>query len=269
MTVPRPKFGPPRNPFGRFAWAVAQLPRAFWWQVRSAELRKLFFLPTIITVIVGFALLGGAAVASGTLVTMQHHDGNAAVVAVGVTLEFLLAFAVLSAAAVFITWHAQSAISAPAFERMTLVVQRDVDGSAPEPAVGALEVMRRALRGFFPRLRSLVLWALTAIAGAALVLVPVFGPVLALGAQVIIASLFLAHGTITDNRTRLGLPRRLLLAEPALVLGLALGLVPLVLLPPLLFFCGGPVAIAGALVALGSRRSDAEDLADRSAHDQP
>jgi uncharacterized protein involved in cysteine biosynthesis len=250
-------FGPPRNPFGRFAWAVVQVPRAFWWQLRDGALRKLFLLPTVLTVLVGSALMVGAAIASGAVVGHFEHAGNATIAAVSMTLEFLLVFAISAAAALFITWHAQSAIAAPAFERMTLHVQRVIEGDAPAPSVGALEVMRRALRGLLPRLRSLIAWALTAAAGATLIFVPVVGPVLAVGAQAVIAALFLSHGTITDNRTRLGLPRRLLLVEPALVLGLALGLLPLVLVPPLLFFCGGPVAIAGALVALGSRRNEA------------
>lgn len=261
----------PKNPFARFAWALVQLPRAFWWQISDGELRRLLLLPTILTVVIGIALIIGAAVLSGTIIAWTHSQEGAHVAAVAVTFEYLLLFAVLSLAAIFLTWHAQSAFAAPAFERMTLHVQRKLDGDAPEPNIGALEVMRRALRALFPRVRSLILWALTAAAGATLVFVPVIGAPLAIGVQALIAALFLAHGTITDNRTRLGLPRRFLLKEPALMLGLSVGLVPLVLVPPILLFSGGPIAIGGAFVALGARaeKSEAEDLPDGTARNQP
>lgn len=252
----------PRNPLGRLAWAFAQLPRAYWWQVRDAELRRLLLLPTIVTLVVGLGLIVAAAIFSSTL-----FDGNEGARA-WVTVERLLAFAILSVGAIFLTWHAQSALAAPAFERMALHVQRTLDGTAPQPSIGALEVIRRTVRALFPRVRSLIAWALTAAAGATLIFVPVVGAPLALGAQALIAALFLAHGTITDNRARLGLPRKFLLKEPALTLGLAIALVPLVLVPPVLLLSGGPIAIAGALVGLGAR-SRTEDLPERAAHDQP
>jgi hypothetical protein len=102
--------------------------------------------------------------------------------------------------------------------------------------------------------RRLFAWALSSAAAYLLVLVPGAGPVLVVVAQTAIAALFLAHGTIVENRARLGLPRMLLVREPALVMGLALALSPLVLFPPLMVVTGGPVAIAGALVALGAAR---------------
>jgi uncharacterized protein involved in cysteine biosynthesis len=100
----------------------------------------------------------------------------------------------------------------------------------------------------------IVSWLLSTIAALTLVLVPVVGPVLVIVVQTVIGALFLSHSVITDNRVRLGLPRRLLLREPAVVLGLATALTPLLLLPPLMIFAGGPVAIAGALVAVGTQR---------------
>jgi uncharacterized protein involved in cysteine biosynthesis len=250
---------------GAFLWASLQGPRAVLWQVRERELRSLALLPAVLTVVCGAGLLVGAVLAAGALTGLlsreAHGFGEAGL---RLLLQALLT-GVLMLAATFLAWHLQSAIAAAMYERMALYVQRHVLGESPLPAIGTVEVLKRTLRSVFPRVRSLVAWALTALAGLGLVLVPVVGPVLAVGAQVAIAALFLAHGTITDNRERLGLPRRFLLAEPALVLGLALALTPLVLVPPLLLVFGGPVAIAGAFVALGSAARRAEPLATDAA----
>jgi len=248
----RATFGPPRNAFGAFGWAVVQLPRALWWQVRERELRALTLAPVLWTLIAGVTGLVGAVIAAGPL--------SAALIAepawLQLTLRVVLTF-VLALLAVLLTWQLQGALAAPSLERMALFVQREVTGDAPPPESGALLAMKKALTGFFPSVRRLFAWALTAALGLTLVLVPVVGPVLVIVAQTAVAALFLAHGAIVQNRARLGLPRRFVLAEPALVLGLAVSCVPLVLVPPLLLFVGSTVHVAGALVSLGWQRRSA------------
>lgn len=250
----REDFGPPGNAVGAFFWAALQVPRALVWQVRERELRRHALMPLVVTFVVGLALVLGAVGAAGPLegLLLPRGEGLGASVtwlAVRVALT-----AVLMVLAALLTWHLQSAIASAWLERMTLYVQREVNGDAPAPATGTLEVAKRAARGVFPRVRGLVVWALTAGASAALILVPVAGPVLVVAAQAAIGAGFLAHAVVTDNRARLGLPRRLLLREPALLLGLTLALAPLTVVPPLLFVLSGPVAIAGAMVALGAQR---------------
>lgn len=252
--TPREKFGPPRAAAGAFGWAALQLPRAVVWQLRERELRKLMVAPALVTMLVGAALLVAAVVGAGLLQDgwMQPGSGffgSVAFIAVRVALT-----AVLVVAAALTTLQLQGAIAAASLERMALYVQRAVDGDAPPPAMGTLAVVKAAVKTLVPSVKRLVAWGLSALAAVTLVLVPVVGPVLVVVTQTAIGALFLAHGTITDNRARLGLPRKLLLKEPALVLGLAVALAPLVLVPPLMLFAGGPVAIAGAMVAVGSRR---------------
>ena len=257
----RADFGPPRFGLFAFFWAVLQLPRAVLWQLREKELRSLAVLPALVTLLVGAALTTVAVVGAEPLLAQMMTQGTGMLAeAAWITARVLLTLVLVAVAAV-LTWHVQSFIADAYLERMALYVQRVVDGAAPEPSKGALHVLHSAARGFFPRVKRLVAWALSAVAAATLVLIPSVGPVLAVAAQTAIAVLFLAHGTIADNRARLGLPRLLLVREPALVLGLALSLVPLVLLPPLMLVSGGPVAIAGALVALGARRRRGQDVA--------
>lgn len=245
----RETFGPPRPALGAFAWAVVQLPRALWWQLRERELRALTVAPAVWTVVVGLVAAISAVLGAGPLTDLfvpaaawWHLIARA-----------LLTFVLLVAAALG-TWQLQSAIAAPSLERMTLFVQRAVLGGAPPAPNGLTSALRKAISGALPNARRLSAWVLSAALAATLVLVPVVGPLLVLPAQAVVAAVFLAHGAITDNRERLGLPRRLLLREPALVLGLAVACVPLMLFPPLLLFAGGTVQIAGALVALGCHR---------------
>jgi hypothetical protein len=211
-------------------------------------------LPGAVTLTVGAALTVASFLVAGPLegLLMQHRPGllgGAAWLAVRILL-----LALLLLASGLATWQLQGAIASAYLERMALYVQQEVEGQAPAPAVGPAQVVRKAAMGVLPRVKGLVAWALSALAATTLILVPGVGPILVMAAQAAIASGFLAHGAIADNRERLGLPPRLLLREPASVLGLALGLVPLVLVPPLLMFAGGPVTIAGALVALGIHR---------------
>ena len=210
--------------------------------------------------LVGGALTAAAIFGAGPL--LEHFMTRGTGVLAGVAyvtarIVFTLVLVVLAAVA---TWHVQGLIADAFLERMALCVQRVVDGEAPEPEKGALHVLRSAALGFFPRVRRIVAWLLTTAAAASLILVPTFGPVLVVVAQTAISALFLAHGTIADNRGRLGLPRLLLVREPALVLGLAVSLSPLLLVPPLMLVTGGPVAIARA-VALGARRRRAGSAA--------
>jgi len=161
---------------------------------------------------------------------------------------------VLVIGAMLTTWQLQGAFAAASLERMALHVQKVVLGSAPAPAIGTSAIVKRAVLGVFPSVRRLVVWALTSVAAVTFVLMPVVGAVLVVVAQTAIGALFLAHGAIADNRDRLRLPRRLLLREPALLLGYALACVPLVLFPPALLFASGPVSVGGSLVALGAHR---------------
>lgn len=250
----REHFGPPRNAAGAFAWAALQLPRALVWQVRERELRQHALAPLLVTLFVGLALVTGAVFAAGPLEAALLHRGEGLGASVTWLAVRVALTAVLVMLAVLVTWHAQSAIASAWLERMTLYVQREVTGDAPAPATGTLEVAKRAARGVFPRVKGLVAWALSAAASAALILVPVAGPVLVVAAQALIGAGFLAHAVVTDNRERLGLPKRLVLREPALWLGLTVALAPLTLVPPLLLVLSGPVAIAGAMVALGAQR---------------
>lgn len=246
----RADFGPPRNPVGAFGWAALQLPRAVLWQWRERELRTLTFVPALVTLAFGLAAVVAAVLGAGPLTgVLVAHGALAVLTRVVLTVVLLLAAALL-------TWQLQSALAAPALERMALYVQREVTGEAPVPTEALSTVLRKAVTGFFPSLRRIVAWALGALAGLTLVLVPVVGPVLVVVVQVALAAVFLAHQTITENRARLGLPRRLVLREPALVLGLAVACVPIFLVPGLMLFANGPVSIAGALVALGTRRRE-------------
>lgn len=250
----RPTFGPPRNAPGAFGWAALQLPRALLWQVRERRLRGLAFLPALLTL--GLGSLGAllSLLSAGPLQALLFHRapglfGTATWLTIRVGLTVLLLVGALLTA-----WHLQGAIASAALERMALHVQREVLGEAPPPTLDAARVVKRAVLGVLPSLRRLVVWALSSLSAMTLILVPVAGPVLVVVAQTAIGALFLAHGAIADNRDRLGLPRRLLLREPALLLGYALACVPLLLFPPALFFAAGPVHIGGALVALGAHR---------------
>lgn len=250
----REHFGPPKNPLGAFAWSAVQLPRAVLWQWREKELRALMVAPALVTFLVGLALLVAAVLGAGALQDTLLHLGDGGLASLAAVALRVALTAVLVVAALLVTLQLQGAIAAASLERMALYVQRTIEGDAPPPAMGTLAVVKTAVRTLFPTAKRLVIWALSALVAATLVLVPVVGPVLVVVTQTAIGVLFLAHGTITDNRARLGLPRRFLLREPALVLGFAVVLVPLVLVPPLMLLFGGPVAIAGALVAVGSKR---------------
>lgn len=250
----RERFGPPRSSIGAFFWAALQLPRALAWQLREKELRAHALAPLLVTFFVGAALIVAAIVGAGPLEAALLTRGEG----VGATLGWVAARVALTVVLIVValgaTWQLHGAIASAWLERMALFVQLQISGEAPPATVGALEVVRRAALGVFPRVKGLVAWLLSTIAAVTLILVPGFGPVLVIAAQAALAAGFLAHSTITENRARLGLPRRLLLREPALLLGLALALVPLVLVPPLLLVAGGPISIAGALVALGMQR---------------
>ncbi|MGC4114555.1 MAG: EI24 domain-containing protein [Myxococcales bacterium] len=250
----RAKFGPPTFGLLAFFWALLQFPRALLWQLRERELRKLAMLPNVVTLAVGTALAAAAVLGAEPLLAQLMTRGTGVLAGAAWMSARIVLTLVLVAAAAVLTWHVQSFIADPFLERMALYVQRVVDGDAPLPEKGALHVLRSAALGVFPRVKRFVAWALSSLAAVTLVLVPTVGPVLVVVAQTAIASLFLAHGTIVENRARLGLPRLFLVKEPALVLGLALALSPLVLIPPLMLVTGGPVAIAGALVALGAKR---------------
>lgn len=250
----RPAFGPPKQPVAAFLWAAVQLPRALLWQLREPRLRALAVFPAVVAFGIGMTLSVLAVISEEPL----HHllatrtpgaVGNAAWFAERLVLTLVMLIGVI-----FATWQLQSAVAGAALERMALYVQREINGVAPDAKVGTLEVVKRAALGFIPRVGRIISWLLSTIAALTLVLVPVIGPVLVLVVQTIIGACFLAHSVITDNRERLGLPRRLLLKEPALVLGLATALAPLLLVPPLMLVAGGPVAIAGALVAVGTQR---------------
>jgi uncharacterized protein involved in cysteine biosynthesis len=252
----RERFGPPRQPIGAFAWALLQLPRAAWWQLREKELRALALAPALITFAIGMVLTIGAIFAVEPILTWWSDKSPGVLGEVTWIAERVVLTVVLLIGAALATWQLQGAIASAPLERMTLYVERVVNGTAPPPKVGPLEVVKRAARGLFPRTARIVAWLLSTVAALLLIAVPVVGPVLVVVVQTAIGALFLAHGAIADNRERLGLPRKLLLKEPALVLGLAVAVVPLVLFPPAMVLSGGPVAIAGALVALGSRRRE-------------
>lgn len=253
----RATFGPPRNAFGAFGWATLQLPRALLWQVRERELRGLAFVPALLTFGLGATGCVLALLSAGPLQELLFDRapglfGAATWLAIRIGLTTLLLVGALLTA-----WQLQGAIASAALERMALHVQRVVLGDAPAPAIDARAVVKRAVVGLFPSVRRLTLWALSSIAAMTLILVPVVGAALVVIVQTALGALFLAHGAITDNRDRLGLPRRLLLKEPALLLGYALACVPLVLFPPALLFVAGPVSIGGAMVAVGQTRRSA------------
>ncbi len=250
----RAEFGPPRNPFGAFAWALVQLPRAGVWLVRERELRGLAFMPALVTFGVGFLLSVIAVMSAAPLQELLLDRAPGALGGVTWLVTRVVLTVVLVIGALLTSWQLQGAFAAAGLERMALHVQKVVDGAAPAASIGTSAIVKRAVLGVFPSVRRLVLWALTSFAALTLVLVPVVGPVLVVVAQTAIGALFLAHGAIADNRDRLGLPRRLLLREPALLLGYALACVPLVLFPPVLLFVSGPVGIGGTLVALGAAR---------------
>lgn len=250
----RAAFGPPRHAVGAFAWAVVQLPRAVLWQLRERELRQQALMPVLVSLGVAVLLIVAAVMAAGPLEALLLDRAPGALGAVTWVATRVVLTIVLIVGALLASWQLQGALTAAGLERMALHVQRVVSGDAPSPTMGAVEVVKRAALGVIPSVRRLLLWALTSVAAVGLMLVPVAGPVLVIVAQAGIAALFLAHGAIADNRDRLGLPRRLLLREPALLLGYTVACVPLVLVPPLLFFAMGPVAVGGALVALGAQR---------------
>jgi uncharacterized protein involved in cysteine biosynthesis len=259
------RFGPPRFGLFAFGWAALQPLRAAFWQFRFAELRALALQPVLLTMGLGVGLLLLSVVAAAPLqhALMREGDtlaGHAAWLGVRVLLQAVLAFGALLA-----TLRLQGAVSGAAMERMSLFVQKRVTGTAPEPTIGAGRVLLNAVRSVVPSLKSLVLWVLTSLAAATLVLVPGVGPVLVVGAQAVVASAFLAHGAVTDSRGRLGLPRWLYVREPACLVGLTCGFLPFVLFPPLMLVGGGAVAISGTLVALGTRLRRAELEAGKAA----
>jgi uncharacterized protein involved in cysteine biosynthesis len=252
--MPRPSFGPPRHALGAFGWAVLQLPRALVWTLRERTLRSLLLQPALITFAVTCALCIVAVAAAGPLeaALLDRQPGlGGAVVWLGVRAALTLSLLI---AAVFSAWQLSGAITAASLERMALFVQREVLGAAPKAAIGGVEVVVRAVRSLFPTTRRLLLWALTTVASTSLILIPVAGPVLVVVVQVFVNAVFLAHGAIADNRARLDLPSRLLLREPALLLGYTLACVPVVLIPGVALFAAAPVTVGGALVALGAHR---------------
>jgi len=194
-------------------------------------LGALALAPAGITLLVAVALVRGAWLAADELVLKL----------------------VLLALALLFTVQLSGAINGAALERMSLYVQKKLTGEAPEPAIGVGRVVLVAARSALPTLKSLVLWALCAGAAAGLVLVPPFGPLLVIPVQVLLGAAFLAHGAVTASRQRLELPRQLYWREPACLLGLTLGFVPFLLVPPLLIAGAGTIAISGTFVALGIR----------------
>jgi uncharacterized protein involved in cysteine biosynthesis len=169
----------------------------------------------------------------------------------GVIAGFLLLSSCL------VGWQLSGPLAARSHERMSLFVQRTVTGTSPGATLTGGELVKRAIRGFFPSVRRLTIWALSSLASLTLVLVPAIAPLLVLIAQTAISAFFLAHAAIADNRDRLGLPSRLLLREPALLGGYAL-------FPPAMLFVSGPIAVGGALVAVGAHRRRVEGrLADQ------
>jgi len=259
------RFGLPRFGLFAFFWAMVQPLRAVWWQLRFQELRALSVIPVVLTLTIGTAMQVFSFMAAAPLqeLLMKHGEGllgSAAWVSSRVLVHVVLAFA-----AVVVTFRLLSAIGGATLERMSLFVQRRVTGTAPEPAIGVGQVVLNVVRGLLPTLRSLVLWGLTSLAAATVVLIPVAGPVLVLPVQALLAAGFLAHGAVIDSRDRLGLPRLLSLREPAALLGLTVGFLPFVLLPPLLIVGGGAIAIAGAFVAVGLAERRREVEAERAA----
>jgi uncharacterized protein involved in cysteine biosynthesis len=255
--MPRATFGPPRNALGAFAWAFIQLPRALLWTARESALRALVFTPALVGAALTLALCAAAVLGAGPLeeLLFDRHDGVVGT-ASWLGLRVMLTLCLL-AAAVFTGWQLAGALTWASLERMSLYVQREVLGDAPRPAIGAPEVLQRAVVSLFPKTKQLLLWALSSAAAMGLVLVPAVGPVLVLVAQTAINAVSLAHAAIADNRERLGLPRRLLLREPALLFGYALACVPVVMIPGVAAFAAAPVTVGGALVALGAHRRSA------------
>jgi uncharacterized protein involved in cysteine biosynthesis len=229
--MPRPSFGPPRHALGAFGWAVLQLPRALWWTLRERPLRSLLLQPALVTAAVTVALCIAAVAVAGPLeaAVLDRQPGlGGTVVWFGVRAALTVS---LLFAAVFSAWQLAGAITAASLERMALFVQREVLGDAPPATIDGVGVVVRAVRSLFPTTGRLLLWALTTVASTSLILIPVAGPILVVVVQVLVNAMFLAHGAIADNRARLGLPSRLLLREPALLLGYTLACVPVVLIP--------------------------------------
>lgn len=83
--------------------------------------------------------------------------------------------------------------------------------------------------------------------------------------QVALAAGFLAHGSVVMARDRLGLPRWLYFRQPALLIGLTLGVVPFVLFPPLALLGAIALSVSGTIVAVGI--SDARHQRSRSRTD--
>lgn len=239
-------FAAPRNPVVAFLWAVVQVPRAFFWVLRFGELRALLLLPLVVSLAVGAGLLTLSFVAARPLLSLvfDHHAGFAW----GVSL--VLTHLVLAASAVVVTLQLQGGIASAYHERASLFVQRQLTGDAPPPSTGALGVLARALK-VLPGLRTIALWALTFACSATLIFVPVAGPVLVVVSQVALAAGFLAHGSVIAARERLALPRWLYVREPALLLGLTLGVVPFILVPPLALLGAIALSVCGTTVALG------------------
>ena len=252
----------PTNPLARFFWAIVQVPRAFVWVVRFPELRSLVVLPLVVTIALGAALLVGAWFAASPLLSlvMRHQPGALHEIAWGGAL--VVTHLLLAVSAVVIALQLQNGVSSAYHERASLFVQRRVTGNAPAPASGALGVLLRAVK-ILPSVRTVLLWALTALCAATLILIPVAGPVLVIGSQVVLAAGFLAHGAVTACRDRLGLQRWLYFREPALLMGLTVGVLPFVLFPPLalvgavgLSVCGTHVALAALPLPPGEGRGE-------------
>ncbi|MDP1827481.1 MAG: hypothetical protein Q8L48_29695 [Archangium sp.] len=254
-------FAAPRNPVVAFFWAVVQVPRSFWWVIRFGELRALLVLPLVVSLVVGAGLLTVSFFAARPVLSLvlDHHSG----VAWGVSL--VLTHLVLAASAVVVTLQLQGGIASAYHERASLFVQRKLVGDAPPPSTGPLGVLVRAVK-VLPGIRTIALWVLTFACSAALIFVPVAGPVLVVVSQIALAAGFLAHGSVIAARERLGLPRWLYLREPALLLGLTLGVVPFILFPPLALFGAIALSVCGTTVALGIQARRAAPPAIVPAH---
>lgn len=241
----------PRNPLAAFFWAAAQVPRAFAWVLRFPELRAVVVLPLVVTLVLGAALLAGSWFAARPLLelVMAQQPGTLHQLAWGVSIT--VTHLLLALSAVVVALQLQGGVSSAYHERASLFVQRRLTGSAPEPATGTVAVLLRAVK-VLPSVRTLLLWALTAFCSATLIFVPVAGPVLVVVAQLALAAGFLAHGAVVMARDRLGLPRWLYFREPALLLGLTLGVLPFVLFPPLALFGAVALSVSGTIVAVGA-----------------
>jgi hypothetical protein len=228
-----------------FFWALLQPLRAVWWQLKYAELRALALKCALVTVAAVTALLGAAFFAAGPLQRLVF--GSTGVVAAA---EQVVIYLLLSLVALFAALQLQGPITSAFCERMSLFVQKQLTGVAPEPELGKRRVLLGAVKSLFPTLRALLLWGLTAAAAALLVLLPPFGPLLVVPVQLMLGAAFLAHAAVAQVRPRLGLPRRLYLKQPGAMLGLAIGFVPFVMFPPFALAGAGAIAISGTFVGL-------------------